>query len=198
MDAVVKKSRICGNIVIPPSKSQAHRVLIASFLAGANYDFGLVGDDIEATACCLDALNNLFVGNTKRAVLDAHESGSTLRFLLPIVCALDVDAEFVGRGRLSKRPIKDLLDVLRGHGANIIGDELPLKIISSGAETCLAKKGLTAGEYRISGAVSSQYITGLLFALPLLDGDSKIVVEGELVSKAYVDMTLDVLARFGI
>ena len=198
MDAVVKKSRINGSLNIPPSKSQAHRVMIASFLAGGNFDFGLNGDDVDATKNCLEALKDLFDGKKSKAILNVGESGSTLRFLLPIVCALDVNAELIGRGRLAKRPIGELISVLREQGASIIGDELPLKVLASGAELCLAGGGLTAGEYVIEGGVSSQYITGLLFALPLLNGDSRLVVKGELVSKAYVDMTLDVLYQFGI
>lgn len=198
MDVKLEKSEILGEVIVPPSKSQAHRVMIASFLAGENFDFGLLGDDVSATKNCLLSLKRLFDGETDVAVLDAGESGSTLRFLLPIVCALDVNAEIIGRGRLPERPIGELLEVLRAHGANIVGDKLPLKTYSSCSELCLAKGGLKAGEYVIDGGVSSQYITGLLFALPLLDGDSKIVIKGELVSKNYVEMTLDVLKDFGI
>lgn len=198
MDVKLEKSRIIGRVSIPASKSQAHRMMIASFLAGENYDFGLVGDDVTATKACLDSLKRLFDGEVDACKLDARESGSTLRFLLPIVCALDVNAEIFGEGRLPERPIAELLDVLKAHGANIAGDKLPIKVYSSCAELCLAKGGLKAGEYRMSGGVSSQYITGLLFALPLLDGDSNLVVEGDLVSKDYVEMTLDVLAKFGV
>lgn len=198
MDVKLEKSEILGEVIVPPSKSQAHRVMIASFLAGENFDFGLLGDDVVATKNCLANLKRLFDGETDVAVLDAGESGSTLRFLLPIVCALDVNAEIIGHGRLPERPIGELLEVLRAHGANIVGDKLPLKTYSSCSELCLAKGGLKAGEYVIDGGVSSQYITGLLFALPLLDGDSKIVIKGELVSKNYVEMTLDVLKDFGI
>ena len=197
MNVKLEKSKICGQIEIPPSKSQAHRVMIASFLAGENFDFGLSGDDVEATRNCLLSLKRLLDGETDVALLDAGESGSTLRFLLPVVCALGVNAEFVGRGRLPERPIGELLDVLKEHGAKIVGDKLPLKVLSP-AELCVANCGLKAGEFRIDGRVSSQYVTGLLFALPLLDGDSKIVVEGELVSKNYVEMTLDVLGNFGV
>ncbi|MBR4800479.1 MAG: 3-phosphoshikimate 1-carboxyvinyltransferase [Clostridia bacterium] len=198
MNVKLEKSRICGRVEIPPSKSQAHRVMIASFLAGENFDFGLTGDDVEATKNCLASLKKLFDGEADFAVLDARESGSTLRFLLPIVCALDVNVEIVGHGRLPKRPISELLEVLRAHGAKIVGDELPLKVLSCGAELCLAKGGLSAGVYEIDGGVSSQYVTGLLFALPLLDGDSHIKIDGELVSKNYVEMTLDVLDDFGV
>ena len=198
MDVKLEKSQIIGEVVIPPSKSQAHRVMIASFLAGENYDFGLSGEDVCATKECLDSLKGLFCGDTTFAKLDARESGSTLRFLLPIVCALDVNAEIVGEGRLPERPIGDLIEVLRAHGANVVGDKLPLKTYSSCSELCLAKGGLKSGEYVINGGISSQYITGLLFALPLLEGDSSITLEGELVSKNYVEMTLDVLENFGV
>ncbi len=198
MDVRVEKSKVVGSVQIPPSKSQAHRVMIASFLAGENFDFGLLGDDVTATKNCLEQLSHLFAGDLHTAHIDAGESGSTLRFLLPIICALDVNAEVTGHGRLPNRPIGELLAVLRAHGANIEGDKLPLKIFSSCAELCLAKGGLQAGEYVIDGSVSSQYITGLLFALPLLDGDSKLKIAGELVSKNYVEMTLDVLADFGV
>ena len=198
MNIRVEKSKVVGRAQIPPSKSQAHRVMIASFLAGENFDFGLLGDDAIATKNCLEELARLFAGETHTAHIDAGESGSTLRFLLPILCVLDVNAEVTGRGRLPDRPIGELIEVLRAHGAKIVGDKLPLKIFSSCAELCLANGGLEAGEYAIDGGVSSQYITGLLFALPLLDGDSKLIIKGDLVSKNYVEMTLDVLADFGV
>ena len=198
MNVKLEKSEILGEVIIPPSKSQAHRVMIASFLAGADFDFGLLGEDVSATKNCLASLKRLFDGEIDVAELDAGESGSTLRFLLPIVCALGVNAEFVGHGRLPERPIVELLDVLRAHGANIVGDKLPLKVLASCSELCLADGGMKAGEYVVKGNVSSQYITGLLFAIPLLDGDSKIVIDGELVSKNYVEMTLDVLKDFGV
>ncbi len=198
MDVRVDKSKPVGRVQIPPSKSQAHRVMIASFLAGENFDFGLVGDDVVATKNCLEEFGRLFAGDVHVAHINAGESGSTLRFLLPVLCALDVNAEVTGQGRLPERPIGELLDVLRLHGAKIVGDKLPLKVFSSCGELCLAKGGLRAGEYTIDGGVSSQYITGLLFALPLLDGDSILKIEGELVSKNYVEMTLDVLADFGV
>lgn len=197
MNVLLEKSKICGEIDIPPSKSQAHRMMIASFLAGENFDFGLFGDDVSATKNCLDALKSLLAGEREDIVLDAGESGSTLRFLLPVVCALGISCKIVGHGRLPMRPVGELLDVLKAHGANIVGDKLPL-IVLNRAESCLSNDGLVAGEYRVTGSVSSQYITGLLFALPLLDGDSKIVIEGALVSKNYVEMTLDVLKAFGI
>jgi len=198
MDLLLQKSEIIGAVEIPPSKSLAHRIMIASFLAGENYDFGLKGEDVEATKDCLDSLKRLFDGETQIATLDARESGSTLRFLLPIVCALDVNAEFLGRGRLPNRPIGELVDALKAHGANLMSDRLPLRVASASAETCLAKKGLTAGKYVVNGGVSSQYITGLLFALPLLEGDSEIEIVGELVSKSYVELTLSVLEAFGV
>ncbi len=130
MDIILEKSKIEGRVIIPPSKSQAHRVMIASFLSGVDYDYGLQGDDVNATKDCLDNLKKLFNGEIEFAHLNAKESGSTLRFLLPIICALDVNAEIVGEGRLPERPISELLGVLRQHGANIDGDRLPLKVVS--------------------------------------------------------------------
>ena len=197
MNAVLKKSKIFGSVEIPVSKSVAHRVMIASFLAGEDFNFGLSGDDVLATRNCLFALKKLFDGEADVALLDAGESGSTLRFLLPIVCALGANAKIDGLGRLPDRPIGELLDVLRAHGANIIGERLPLFVKGDG-ESCLAKGRLEAGEYVINAGVSSQYITGLLFALPLLQGDSKIVLEGTLVSKDYVELTLEILKKFSV
>ena len=198
MNVVLSKSNIRGKVEIPPSKSLAHRVMIASFLAGGNFDFELSGDDVVATRNCLFELQKLFDGEVDVAVLSAGESGSTLRFLLPIVCALDVNARFLGHGRLPERPIGELVDVLRVHGANILGEKLPIDVLSSGSESCLANGGLQSGEYVVNAGVSSQYITGLLFALPLLQGDSRIVLDGALVSKDYVDLTIFTLEKFGV
>ena len=120
--------------------------------------------------------------------LDCGESGSTLRFLLPVACALGVKARFVGHGRLPERPNKALTDALRQHGAVIDSDLLPMNV--SGM--------LRGGLWELPGNVSSQYITGLLFALPLLHEDSEIRLTTPLQSASYVDMTLETLHDFGI
>ncbi|MEG2450904.1 MAG: hypothetical protein RSB09_04120, partial [Clostridia bacterium] len=120
--------------------------------------------------------------------IDMCESGSTLRFILPIICALNLAVRVVGHGRLPMRPIGELLSVLRSHGVDVASDTLPLEVSGQ----------LAFGNYHITGGVSSQFISGLLFALPLLDGDSTIFVEGDIVSQNYIQLTLDVLAQFNV
>lgn len=194
MDLKVSKTEICGEVQIPPSKSVAHRKMIGAALAGCTLDMSEGGKDMLATARCLKDLAPYINGqsvNENIPVLNAGESGSTLRFLLPVACALGATVIFDGEGRLKDRPLSGLTQALAAHGAIIerTGNfPLPLKVSGK----------LKAGEFKIDGGVSSQYITGLLFALPLLDGDSSITVVGELVSKSYVNITLGVLAEFGI
>lgn len=139
--------------------------------------------DIEATKNCLRAM---LAGERE---MHPGESGSTLRFLLPVMGALGHTADFYGEGRLPERPLSPLYEELIAHGCSIspIGS-IPLTIEGQ----------LQPGTFTIAGDVSSQYISGLLFALPLLDGDSRIVITGRFESKAYVDMTLKVLRDFGI
>lgn len=119
-----------------------------------------------------------------RALLPVGESGSTYRFLLPYVAAMGVPAEFSGTERLFARPTEPLIHVLNAHGAVTDGKTLSGRI--------------EPGEYAIRGDISSQYLTGLLLALPTLKGDSRIVVSGEKVSGSYLDVTLDVLRDFHI
>ena len=202
MRAVIDPAKMGGKINAIASKSYAHRMLLCAMLS--NDDVVLKGTtlskDIEATLNCVQALGSVVTRKKdeyiiKKAnkvsediVLDCIESGSTLRFILPIALALGKSCKVIGREGLAKRPLKELLDTLREHGAIIDGDSLPLNISGK----------LTAGDYKIKGDVSSQYITGLLMALPLLDGDSTISIEGELVSTKYIDITKDVLKDFGI
>lgn len=208
MDVIVKKSYIDGSVTVPPSKSVAHRKMIGAALAGGTIDVDYGSKDIAATARCLKILashisefsdtqrlsidNDTEPDNQIACVLNAGESGSTLRFLLPVVCALGGSFVFDGEGRLKDRPIDGLIRTLGEHGAKfkrLYEDrQLPLKVEGE----------LAAGDYVIDGSVSSQYVTGLLFALPLLDGDSNIIIDGDLVSANYVDITLGVLADFGI
>ncbi len=139
--------------------------------------------DIDATIACLKAL---LAGESE---MHPGESGSTLRFLLPVMGALGHKADFYGEGRLPERPLSPLYEELIAHGCTIspIGS-IPLTIEGQ----------LKPGTFTIAGDVSSQYISGLLFALPLLKGDSRIVITGSFESRAYVDMTLKVLRDFGI
>ncbi|MBR2572628.1 MAG: 3-phosphoshikimate 1-carboxyvinyltransferase [Clostridia bacterium] len=165
-----------------PSKSDAHRLMIAQHLSGGTPCAAYGSGDLLATESCLRALRG------GKAELDCGESGSTLRFLLPVAAALGRQARFTGRGRLPQRPLFPITEELRRHGVRVSGDRLPLSI----------EGRLTPGEYRLPGDVSSQFVTGLLFALPLLDGDSSIVLTSPLESGAYVEMTLRTLQRSAI
>ncbi len=199
---IVIPGPLAGTVRVPASKSAAHRLLIGAALADGPTRIAIsaTNRDIEATADCLRALgadierqgDYINVSPIARipesAVLDCGESGSTLRFLLPVAAALGTGATFTGHGRLPQRPNAPLVDALRKHGAKIDGDLLPMAV--SGP--------LTGGRWTLPGDVSSQYVTGLLFALPLLDGDSAIALTTPLASAAYVDMTLQALRQFGI
>ena len=180
----------------------AHRAILAAMLAD---DACVVQNvslsaDVKATLGAAKALGKdytfcdgkVFFGKRNKvtkALVDANESGSTLRFLVPICGALGVDTTFVGQGKLPQRPYDLLAKVMQEHG--IVFDK------TSGMPFCISGR-LSNGVYKIAGDVSSQYITGLLYALPLVDGDSEIILTSPLQSKGYVDMTLSVLKAFGI
>ena len=175
-----------GTVTPPPSKSQAHRAILAQLLAGGGTVSNLaVSQDIEATRRCAAALKTEGDG---LPLLDCGESGSTLRFLIPIALALRSGGIFTGRGRLMERPQKPYFDIFDEKGISYEQKDGVLTV----------RGELKPGEYRLPGNVSSQFVTGLLYALPLLDGDSEIVLTSPLESRGYVDMTLDVLKNFGI
>lgn len=180
----LRNSEMMGEVVIPPSKSAAHRALICSFLAGGGDVSPIISsNDMKATTQALRAIEN------DEELVDCIESGSTLRFLIPVVAALGKSVTFVGTGRLPERPIGDYLRLLPEHNVECESDGgLPLKINGK----------LTAGDYELAGNVSSQYITGLLLALPILEGDSRIILTTELQSKPYVDMTVKIMADYGV
>lgn len=205
MDIKITPAKLSGKVVVPPSKSVAHRMIIAAALSdGVSKISNLFPSvDITATMNCMRALGAKisFSGNTAviegikkipdKAVLDCHESGSTLRFLIPVACALGVNAEFIGQGKLPQRPITPFIEELPKHGISIDipknGENLP----------CNVRGELSGGIFRIDGGISSQFITGLLFALPLLSEDSEIALASPLQSKPYVDITIGVLRDFG-
>ena len=167
-----------------PSKSYAHRICICNFLSGNGPKSGASGvlsNDIIATEDCLARVT---CGNT---ALDCGESGSTLRFLLPLLSALGGEYTLSGHGKLMQRPNDELFKVLRERGVTI-----------EKTETITLKGKLTAGEFKLRGDISSQYISGLLMALPILDGDSKIVLTTPLQSAPYIDITLEVLSAYGV
>ena len=195
-------SKLKGTIAAPLSKSHLHRLLIAAALAADTFtDICGISDaaDVEHTRNCLNAMGAHIIQMTsvrvtpislsspvRNPTLDCGESGSTLRFLLPLAGALG-GGTFTGVGRLPSRPTGELIDCMRRGGCTVT-DGFPISVSGK----------LQPGEYVIDGGISSQFITGLLFALPLLDGDSHIVVKGETASVSYIGMTLAVLRLFGI
>ncbi len=199
MNVKIYPCTLDGDVVAPPSKSAAHRALLCAALAKEKSVVGLsaLSKDIEATLRCIEAAGGGVrkteggyeitpAAGAEKAVFDCGESGSTLRFFLPVAAALGIEATFIGSGRLPQRPVGELLSVLKGVKAD--ADKLPLTISGK----------LQSGAFRIRGDVSSQYITGLLFALPLLQGDSEIVLTTPLESGAYVEMTLGALKKSGV
>lgn len=196
--------RLTGAVKAVSSKSEAHRLLICAGLSDSNTELDItdLSDDIRVTMDCLKALGAKIKDNGEGryeispipecgeeiTVLDCGESGSTLRFMLPVAAALGRKTSFIGRGRLPQRPLKDLIEVLSLNGCVFSGASLPLEISGE----------LKSGLYTLPGDVSSQYASGLLFALPLLQGDSELRFSTPLQSVGYVEMTIDALGKFGI
>lgn len=163
-----------GEVRIPYSKSVAHRLMVCSFLAGHLLDIPCESDDVKATANCLSALRDHSHGPV---ILNCGESGTTLRFLKTITRALGIDCTFTVLGNLGNRPIEELDEVLDAHTVD---------------------GKLVSGDYEIRGDISSQYISGLLMALPLLDGNSRIVVTSSIKSRPYIEMTTKMMSLFGV
>lgn len=186
---MIQPAVLSGKILVPPSKSAAHRAVICSALAGSPVTFleeEILSNDIFVTTRAMEQLM-AYRGGT--LTIDCGESGSTLRFLIPVAAALGITAEFVGHGRLPERPIGIHLDTLPRHGVTCkTSGGLPLTVSGQ----------LTPGVYELPGNVSSQFITGLLLALPLLNGDSDLILTTELESAGYVDMTVSILNDFGV
>ena len=214
MDLTIYPSKLAGEVTPPSSKSQAHRALIAAALGGGISTISNLADsqDIQATRRCLSALGALVedlgpgtlrvhgLGNSipqagPFPTLDCGESGSTLRFLIPVALLVQGQAAFTGRGRLMERPLAPYEDLFRGNG---IGWSMEHGVLTLDSGRGYDRLALDPGEYRLPGDVSSQFITGLLFALPLLEGDSDLLLTAPLESRGYVDLTLDVLDRFGV
>lgn len=203
MDLTITPVLLRGSITAIPSKSQAHRLLICAAFSKERTQLVCpeTNQDIEATAGCLRALgatierlnDSYWVTPItclpQSAVLDCGESGSTLRFMLPIAGALGVDCTFLMAGRLPMRPLSPLWEEMERMGCNLARP-------TENTIRCTGK--LRCGTYRISGNVSSQFITGLLFAAALIHGESQLVILDKLESKPYVDMTMAALKMFGI
>ena len=202
MDITIHPGALRGEINIIPSKSQAHRILICA--AFADKPTRIVcpetSRDMEATADCLRALGaEILRTNTgytvtpvqnvpRMAVLNCCESGSTLRFLLPVAGALGVETTFLMEGRLPQRPLSPLWEEMERMGCQL---SRPTD------NTILCRGKLTPGEYTIAGNISSQYITGLLLALSLLPEESNLVITGKVESLPYIELTRQVIRQFG-
>ena len=212
MNAVVSPGALTGEVSAPSSKSEAHRLLIcAAFAPGTtDIDCTTTSEDIEATARCLEALGAR-ITRTRRgfrvrpvpgtsatdnlpearsgALLDCGESGSTLRFLLPVVAALGCGARLTGHGRLPERPLSPLYEELVSHGAELSPQgTMPLEVDGR----------LRAGRFELPGNVSSQYVSGLLMAAPLMGAPVEVCVSEPVESRPYIDLTIDALERFGV
>lgn len=203
MQIKVYPGKLSGKIQAISSKSQAHRMLICAALSDKPCQIFCpdTNEDINATVSCLNALGaeierrdfHYFVKPIRTlpecAILDCNESGSTLRFLLPVAGALGVEATFQLHGRLYKRPLSPLWEEMERMGCTL---SRPTE------DTILCSGHLKPGNYSIDGGVSSQFITGLLLALSILPGKSSLQITGTLQSKPYVDITRDVLSSFGV
>lgn len=209
MDIKITPKKLRGRVEVPPSKSVAHRMIIAAALAEGTSTISNLSPsvDILSTIDCMRALGAeiSFDADTavikgianvekipEKAVLNCNESGSTMRFLIPVACALGVNAKFIGSGKLPQRPITPFVEEFPKHGITFDFEEAGASL------PCSVSGKLKAGRFEIDGGLSSQFITGLLFALPLLDGDSNIFITTALNSRPYVDITLGVLRDFGV
>ncbi len=201
MNVTIDPKPLKGNLSVISSKSLSHRYVIASSLADglSRVHHVLASEDLVATKEALSHFGISFDGDFiygglkeyDQKVIDCHESGSTLRFLIPLAMLFEEKITFIGQGRLPLRPLDVYKDVfLKKHLTfeQPVNQELPLTV----------KGPLKPGRYQVRGDVSSQFITGLLFALPLLKEDSVIEITTPLESKSYIDLTLDVLTSFGI
>ncbi len=202
----IQPSILRGCIEAISSKSDLHRAIIAASLCEepVKIHCNTLSEDIVATVACLNSLMveieaeetekgyaiSVCSGDTKpkNPMCDCNESGTTLRLLTPISAAIYKNVQFNGKGRLAERPMKPLLTVMKEHGVSFGADTLPFTV----------KGRLKPGTYNIAGDVSSQFISGLMFALPLLKKDSKIALTTKLESAPYVDMTISTLKSFGV
>lgn len=203
MDIIITPTKLQGTVNIPSSKSMTHRMLICAALAKgiskiSNITFS---KDIYATIDALKAIgadiqidnDNVIVNGINNipnyADIDCCESGSTLRFLIPITAALGIHSTYTGQGRLPERPITPYIRELTKNGITFEYDNtMPFTMTGQ----------LKPGKFKLEGNISSQFITGMLFALPLLNGDSEIIMISDLESKPYADMTIQCLNTFGI
>lgn len=194
-----------GEVVIPPSKSLSHRAIIAAGLSegSCKVENIIQSQDIIATTKCMSQLGASFVEvdgdlevvgakrplTVNESVFKCHESGSTLRFMIPIAMLAGGKISFEGKGKLMTRPLDPFFNIFDKQGITYeYNGSLPLGVEGS----------IKPGVFKIPGNISSQFITGLMYTLPLLDGASEIVITTPLESKGYLDLTIDVLKSFGV
>ncbi len=214
MNIRIKPQKLQGTIAAISSKSHVHRLLIAAALTDANDTAALttvvtnvMSRDIETTIGCLRSLGadiTIKDEGTQKYIevrpidrtgsgalsplLDCVESGSTARFLLPVAAAVCDESRFTGSGNLPNRPLSPLSDQMKLHNCRFSADMMPLTLYGR----------LNSGDFYIDGSISSQFVSGLLFALPILEGDSKIILTSPLQSSGYAELTVQTLERFGI
>lgn len=202
-DILIYPSKLKGEITPPPSKSITHRAIICAAISEGDCLINNISmsNDIEATICGMKAMgsrcefveNKLFVTKCVRneeAYINCKESGSTMRFLIPIAAALGITAHFSGEGRLPERSIIEYEDLMTSKGINVNSNNgfLPLHISGK----------MSGGKFEIRGDVSSQFVSGLLLAAPKIGGIIDIILTTELQSAPYVDITIDVMNKFGV
>ena len=204
-------TKLNGKITAPPSKSLSHRAIICASLCidggESKVDNVILSEDIKATVesmrnlgteikivenanktyCLYIKRNNKFIKDT---TVDCRESGSTLRFLIPIALSLLDSCTFTGKGKLVERPLDDFYKIFKENNIHYKNNDGKLPLSVSGK--------LKSGVYELSGSISSQFISGLLFALPLLENDSTIKITDKLQSVGYVDLTINMLKHFGV
>lgn len=204
MSLLIKPSPLNGKVIIPPSKSLSHRAIICASLCTegeSKIDNIVFSDDIRATIQGMKVLgadikeedsfilvkrNNII----SDSIIDCNESGSTLRFLIPLSLILTNECTFTGSGRLINRPLDVYYEIFNKFNIEFF--------TSRGSLPLLIRGKLPNGTYKVPGNVSSQFITGLFFALPLLEGDSEIDITGALESKGYINLTIDIMKRYNI
>ncbi|MGE5629568.1 MAG: 3-phosphoshikimate 1-carboxyvinyltransferase [Caulobacteraceae bacterium] len=204
-DVTVYPGSLAGEILIPPSKSMSHRAVICAGLSNGISTINNIGisQDIEATCEAMRRLgitvereaSSLRIKGSaapelKNSRINCHESGSTLRFIIPIAALTGKPVTFYGEGRLVERSLTPYFNIFEKQGIKYKTNcgKLPLHIDGR----------LVPGEFELEGNISSQFISGLMFALPILDGDSRITVTTELESKPYIDLTMKVLEDFSV
>ncbi|TWH81519.1 3-phosphoshikimate 1-carboxyvinyltransferase [Sedimentibacter saalensis] len=204
----IKPAKLNGKIYAPPSKSMSHRALICAGLSSGEsiVENVILSEDIKATMDSMKQLGaeievsgdgpystlciNGSKGNVSEAFINCRESGSTLRFLIPVGLMLADRCTFTGSGNLSKRPLDVFFEIFKRDSIDYETNDGQLPL--------WAKGNLKGGTYEMTGGVSSQFISGLLFALPLLRKDSTIKIKDNLESRGYVDLTINMLEKFGI